>query len=62
MNVIFDGLRHSYISYRLAVVKDLPQVALEAGNSVVIIQRHYNKRVTEKEAKSFFGVTPDSSI
>lgn len=60
MKVIYDGLRHSYISYRLAVVKDLPQVALEAGNSVEIIQRHYNKRVTEKEAKAFFGLTPES--
>jgi integrase len=62
MKVIFDGLRHSFISYRLAIVKDFPQVAMEAGNSVEIIQRHYNKRATEKEAKTFFGLTPKSAI
>jgi len=58
MKVIFDGLRHSFISYRLAIVKDFPQVAMEAGNSVEIIQRHYNKRATEKEASVFFGLKP----
>ena len=58
MKVIFDGLRHSFISYRLAIVKDFPQVAMEAGNSVEIIQRHYNKRATEAEAKKFFALRP----
>jgi len=58
MKVIFDGLRHSFISYRLAIVKDFPQVAMEAGNSVEIIQRHYNKRATEAEAKTFFALIP----
>jgi integrase len=57
MRVIFDGLRHSFISYRLAIVKDFPQVAMEAGNSVEIIQRHYNKRATEAEAKTFFALS-----
>ena len=61
MKVIFDGLRHSFISYRLAIVKDFPQVAMEAGNSVEIIQRHYNKRATEKEAKTFFALVPEKS-
>ena len=32
-----NGLRHSYISYRLAIVKDAAKVALEAGNSPDII-------------------------
>jgi hypothetical protein len=61
MSVIFDGLRHSFISYRVAVVKDLAQVAFEAGNSVEVIQRHYNKRATEAEAKRFFSLTPKAS-
>jgi integrase len=60
MKVIFDGLRHSFISYRLAIVKDFPQVAMEAGNSVEIIQRHYNKRATPAEAKAFFALAPNS--
>ena len=61
MTIIFDGLRHSFISYRVAVVKDLAQVAFEAGNSIEIIQRHYNKRATETEAKAFFALTPKAS-
>ena len=42
-------------------MKDFPQVAMEAGNSVEIIQRHYNKRATEKEAKTFFALVPDEA-
>src|SRR5206468_5371575 len=28
-----NGLRHSFVSYRLATIKDVARVALEAGNS-----------------------------
>ena len=59
-NVIHDGLRHSYISYRVPILKDLPAVALEAGNSVEVIQEHYNKVSTEKEAKRYFSINPPS--
>ena len=58
--VIHDGLRHSYISYRVPILKDLPAVALEAGNSVEVIQEHYNKVSTEKEAKRYFSINPPS--
>jgi integrase len=56
--VIFDGLRHSFITYRVAEIQNLPQVALEAGNSPEIIQEHYNGRSTPAEAKKYFGITP----
>ena len=36
-----NALRHSFISYRMAMVKDANQVALEAGNSPDIIFRNY---------------------
>jgi len=39
-------------------VKDFPQVAMEAGNSIEVIQSHYNKRATEKVAKTFFALIP----
>jgi integrase len=58
--VIHDGLRHSYISYRVPILKDLPAVALEAGNSVEVILEHYNKVSTEKEAKRYFSINPPS--
>lgn len=51
-------LRHSAISYKVAAVKNLPQVALEAGNSVGIIQRDYLKVVTEERGKEWFSIFP----
>jgi integrase len=53
-----NALRHSYISYRLAVVKDAAKVALEAGNSPDIIFKHYRELVTEQEAKEWFAIMP----
>jgi hypothetical protein len=44
------SLCHSYISYRIAEVKNAARVALEAGNSPAIIFRHYRKLVTEVAA------------
>ncbi|HEU5125105.1 MAG TPA: tyrosine-type recombinase/integrase [Verrucomicrobiae bacterium] len=53
-----NGLRHSFISYRLAVVKDVGQVSLEAGNSPQMVFKHYRQLVRESEAKEWFGVCP----
>lgn len=55
-----NALRHSFCSYRLAEVKSAAEVALEAGNSPQMIFKHYRELVTEKEAKRWFGITPDS--
>lgn len=56
--VIYDGLRHSFITHRVAAIQNLPQVALEAGNSPAIIQEHYNGRTTPAEAKNYFAIIP----
>lgn len=53
-----NGLRHSFISYRLAIVKDVAEVSIEAGNSPNMIHQHYRELVTEEEAKSWFSVVP----
>jgi len=53
-----NALRHSFISYRVAITKNIPQTALEAGNSVAIIQQHYLKMVTESQAKAWFSIKP----
>ena len=52
-------LRHSFISYRIAIVKSADQVALEAGNSPSIIFRHYRELVTEETADEWFSIRPE---
>ncbi len=53
-----NALRHSYISYRIAEIKDAARVALEAGNSAEIIFKHYRELVTEQEAQEWFSILP----
>lgn len=53
-----NGLRHSFISYRVAQSKDVPQVALEAGNSARIIHTNYLEFVDESEAHKWFAIAP----
>ena len=51
-------LRHSFISYRIAIVQSADQVALEAGNSPSIIFKHYRELTTEEQAENWFGIMP----
>ncbi len=53
-----NGLRHSFISYRLAVLHDTARVALEAGNSPEVIFGHYRELVTPEAANAWFQVKP----
>ena len=53
-----NGFRHSYISYRVAVLKDVPAVALECGNSPQIIFSNYRALATDAEAKAWFSILP----
>ncbi len=53
-----NALRHSFISYRLAVLKDVAQVSLDAGNSPNMVFRHYRQLVTENEGKKWFDTNP----
>ena len=56
-----NALRHSAISYRVALEKDLAKIAYESGNSPAIIQRHYNGLASPQTAKAFFSITPDTA-
>jgi integrase len=56
-----NGLRHSFISYRVADVQDVAKVSLEAGNSPQMIFKHYRELVTPKEAKAWFGIRPEGT-
>ena len=51
-------LRHSFISYRIAKIKNTNEVALEAGNSPDIIFRHYRELATEEQADAWFAIVP----
>ena len=53
-----NALRHSFISYRVATIKNVDQVALEAGNSPEMIFEHYRELVTAEAAKGWFSVVP----
>jgi len=60
-----NALRHSFISYRVAAIKNVPQVALESGNSPEIIFSNYRELVTEADAKKWFGIVtnpPDNVV
>ncbi|MBE0542121.1 MAG: tyrosine-type recombinase/integrase [Verrucomicrobia bacterium] len=53
-----NALRHSFISYRVAGTKNIPQVAIESGNSVAVIHKHYLEIVSEDEAQRWFNTRP----
>ncbi|MFT3783802.1 MAG: tyrosine-type recombinase/integrase [Nibricoccus sp.] len=53
-----NALRHSYASYRMAIVANAAQVAEECGHSVQIMKEHYRELVTKAEAEAWFAVTP----
>ncbi len=56
-----NALRHSWISYRLAEIQNVNQIALEAGNSPQMIFRHYRELATPAQAKSWFTIAPNEA-
>lgn len=53
-----NALRHSFISYRLALTRNEPAVAWEAGTSVEKIKSNYDEKATKEDAKKWFAVLP----
>jgi len=53
-----NGLRHSFISYRLASIQNAAQVALEAGNSPAMVFKHYREIVRPAAAVTWFAIAP----
>jgi integrase len=53
-----NALRHSYISYRLALVPDTARVALECGNSPDVIFQHYRELTEPAQAQEWFSIIP----
>jgi integrase len=55
-----NALRHSFISYRVADIQNVAQVALEAGNSPQMIFKNYREVVRPAEAKAWFAIEPNA--
>lgn len=53
--LVHNGLRHSFGTYRIALVQSEQQVALEMGNSPSMIFRHYRANATREQAEAWFG-------
>lgn len=51
-----NALRNSFISYRLALTKDINSVAYESGNSPQMIRKYYMGLVTPEAAKAWFAL------
>ncbi len=51
-----NALRHAYGSYRTALTQNVPQVALEMGNSVGMVKRHYLEAKTFEEGLRWFQI------
>jgi integrase len=54
-------LRHSFISYRLAELQNINQVALEAGNSPKMIHQHYRELATPEQGATYFAISPEGA-
>lgn len=54
-----DALRHSYGSYRNAMIRNLPQVAEEMGTSETMLRRHYHNPRTMEEGAAWFELRPE---
>lgn len=55
-----DVLRHSWCSYRLAIVADAGKVAYEAGHSAAVQAKHYRELCHASEAEKWFAVRPST--
>lgn len=53
-----NALRHGFVSFRVAQIKNIPQVAFECGNSPQIIASNYRELVTEQDAAKWFSIMP----
>ena len=55
-----NGLRHSYISYRVQRDKDVGAIATECGHSKETLLRHYKCLCTPQMADAWFNLTPET--
>jgi integrase len=54
-----NALRHSYVSYRMAITKNAPVVSEECGHSIAELKKSYLRRQLEPAAVAWFEFAPD---
>ncbi len=54
-----DETRHSFISYHVALHRSIGDTALQAGNSELMVKRHYLDHRSMVEGQAFFSLMPD---
>lgn len=57
-----NALRHSFVSYRVADMDNIPQVAMESGHTVRELQTDYLRVVDKEAAKTWFALMPTAPI
>ncbi len=53
-----NALRHSFGTYRMALLKDAIRVSYEMGNSPGIVRQHYDRVAVESLGKAWFAIMP----
>ena len=53
-----NGLRHSYCTYRYAILQNEHQVSAEMGNSPAMIFANYRALATKEQAEEWFAIVP----
>ncbi len=55
----YNIARRSYLSHRLALpLASYADVAREGGHNEVVLRRYYERRVSAREAREYFALTP----
>ncbi len=57
-----DICRHSYGSFRNAILRNMGQVAEEMGTSIAMLHRHYHNPRAEQEGQQWFAIRPGVPI
>jgi integrase len=57
-----NGLRHSFVSYRLAATNNAAATALEAGHDQAVLFAHYRELVRPADAEKYFAIQPEAGV
>jgi integrase len=54
-----NGLRHSYCTFRMAIVENEHQVSAEMGNSPAMVYSNYRELATKEDGEAWFNIFPE---
>jgi integrase len=56
-----NAFRKSFVTYRVAATKNMPQVSGETGHSVAELRKSYNRASLDAVARKWFGIVRDAA-